>query len=326
MNTNTLLTDCNRYLVGLLRLQFTVSAEATSNAPMGAMLGRDDCPRRVSCCLLCNHTTMAKQLIILMCFRTMLLGAELHVHTDHRNLPYSNLPSQRLIRWRLDKYGPTFHYIKGDDNTTADFLSRSPLLEGKSVPSAENDPIDSFFVDLFDLSEPDMMVDCFLNDMFLNAPVPATPMNPVDYFQLHQYQQQQPGLWQLPQLDPLRYSYQPFGQVQLVCYRAPNAHNFRILVPDAVLPHLVYWYHHVLGHAGQDNLKKSLNDIYYHVQMSRAVDDRVRYCDACQRHKLMGPGYGALPPREASAAPFYEVAVDTIGPWTIVVNNMEVQF
>ena len=52
----------------------------------------------------------------------------------------------------------------------------------------------------------------------------------------------------------------------------------------------------------------------------------VQTCATCQQYKLLGPGYGKLPPREAPLAPWDEVAVDLIGPWKIQVNGQELIF
>jgi len=44
-------------------------------------------------------------------------------------------------------------------------------------------------------------------------------------------------------------------------------------------------------------------------------------CDYCQRYKAPGQGYGHVPPREDTARPWEEVAVDCVGPWTITLSN-----
>jgi hypothetical protein len=92
-----------------------------------------------------NYITMEKEMlsIVVEKFRSMLLGAEIHVHTDHKNLTFnSDIKTQRVLRWRTktEEFLPYLHYIKGEKNVLADNLSRlhrlpipATLAKGKKL-------------------------------------------------------------------------------------------------------------------------------------------------------------------------------------------------
>ena len=58
-------------------------------------------------------------------FKGILRGVEVTVHIVCLNLLYRNLPSQRMVRWRLllKKSHPLFKHVAGSENDTADALS-----------------------------------------------------------------------------------------------------------------------------------------------------------------------------------------------------------
>ena len=67
-------------------------------------------------------------------FRHILLGHDIVVHTDHKNIIYGNLTNDRLVRWRLllEEFGPTYVHVSGVDNVVADALSRMDIEEKPS--------------------------------------------------------------------------------------------------------------------------------------------------------------------------------------------------
>jgi transposase InsO family protein len=191
-----------------------------------------------------------------------------------------------------------------------------------SVVTSRDDDLETHTCSILD----DMACfDCFQSsddavECFVNFPADM-PVNPIAYPRIQQLQAQQAPLMALIQHDPVRYSLQPFGQSQIVCYRVPNQHNWRIYVPDALLPDLLKWYHYILNHPGAERLYRSLLLHFYHPQLKPRVEHHVQFCIDCQRFKRAGRGYGEMPPREALFQPFHEVAVDLIGPWAIQVGN-----
>jgi hypothetical protein len=99
----------------------------------------------------------------------MLLGAELHIYTDHKNILHVGDSSERRLRWisYVDEYGPNLHYIEGPHNVIADTFSRlsrkdvpSTLVGKKAAHSGSDSELEPLYLSLIDDEE---IRQCFLN-------------------------------------------------------------------------------------------------------------------------------------------------------------------
>ena len=114
---------------------------------------------------------------------------------------------------------------------------------------------------------------------------------------------------------------------EVLCYVKPGQDKnsqWKIVLPRKLLKPAIKWFHLVTGHPGEKRLEMTLRARYYHPEIRQEV---LRYkCDACQRHKLPGKGYGLLPEKDVKTQPFEEVAVDLIGPWEVKIHKKKVTF
>jgi len=82
-----------------------------------------------------RHTTTEKELLSIVetlkeC-QNMLLGQEIEVFTDHKNLVYKHFNTERVMQWRLllEEFRPKLTHVKGSNNIVADALSRLDIAE-----------------------------------------------------------------------------------------------------------------------------------------------------------------------------------------------------
>ena len=113
--------------------EFHIYTDA-SNYQLGAVIMQDDKPLAFYSRKLKDaqkkYTTGKKELLsiveTLKEFKNILWGQKLIVHTDHKNILYDKMASERVCRWRtmLEEYGAEFVHIAGEHNVIADALSR----------------------------------------------------------------------------------------------------------------------------------------------------------------------------------------------------------
>ena len=77
-----------------------------------------------------NYTTTEKGLLSIEAtlkeFHNILLGQQITVYTDHKNLTYKMFNTDRVMRWCLilEEFEPELKYIKVENNVIADALYR----------------------------------------------------------------------------------------------------------------------------------------------------------------------------------------------------------
>ena len=68
-------------------------------------------------------------------FRNILLGHQITVYTDYKNLTYKCFNTERVMRWRLilKAFGLELKYIKGENNIIDNALSRLEMSDNQDI-------------------------------------------------------------------------------------------------------------------------------------------------------------------------------------------------
>jgi hypothetical protein len=269
-----------------------------------------------------NYTTIEKELLgiveTLKQFRHMLLGAEIEVYTDHKNLTFQLLQyaTQRVLRWRLclEEYGAKFFYKKGSTNVVADALSRVPTSR------LERESQDTYWDPLFDsidgvycmtTADPDL-AECLLHDVeiaecFLEHPVfDDEGRVPFQFSTLKEYQTKCDALQQTLTQRLDRFYKKQFGAVNLICFYQNGID--KIVLTQELLPKVVQYYHEAMAYAeGMKRLAQTIKQHYHHRGIEAEAKRLIDSCEICARNKRGGKTYGETGPRDASVSPWQQV-------------------
>ena len=259
-----------------------------------------------------NRTMTEKELLAIVEtlkeFRNILLGHEIVVYTDHKNLTYKVFNTQRVMRWRLiiEEFGPTLVYLKGENNPVADALSRlhlEPPPKSECNDTVAEMPSSQKLAKAFPIKEED---------------VPTWTL-PISFKLLYREQVKDNNLKKRFKSNPKDYSIDKFlkdsqTERQLITYQG------KICVPETLQKRLVEWYHEMLLHPGETRTHKMIAQHFYWPNLRVLVRKVCKYCDLCQRTKKCtthNSKLGHLPPKQAEIIPWETLCVDPIGPYSI---------
>ena len=252
-----------------------------------------------------NYTTLEKELLsiveTLIEYRVFLLGRKIFVFSDHRNLTFTKMQSQRALRWRLiaEEYNIVIVHRKGASNTAADALSRLPLMD-TDVPSSVRQAEERFY------------------DAYLFYPVQnhMNALYPLDYSKLSNVQGMDQHLQDIVKEKPKQFKLIPRGDYEII-HRISDeaAPSWKIVIPVAHIDPVLEWFHRVLNHPGATRMYRTIGIHFYFPNMKAIIEDYCKTCDICQRIKGPFPKLGHLPLKVAEQNPWEEVQVDLVGPW-----------
>ena len=281
---------------------FEIHSDA-SDYQLGAVLSQDGKPLSFFSRKLTapqkNYTVTEKELLAIVeglkHFKNIIYGYPVKVFSDHKNLVHAATvsESQRVMRWRmiLEEYGPEIVHIKGEENTSADALSRLPKKAEDVQPNKK-----------------------VKHEMFAQE-VGKDAAFPLEYASIAEETKKE--LQASVELKDLLkdsksgyYNYDLEGH-KVIMYKKC------IYIPKSLRGRLIRWYHHFLCHPGGRRLSKTISQVYHWSGLQYQCEQYCKKCSICQKNKKRKVKYGHVPPKEVGTlVPWDTVHVDLIGPYT----------
>ena len=255
-----------------------------------------------------RYSTIEQEMLaiveVLKEYRNFLLGAEITIYTDHKNLLATSTINDRVFRWKqkIQEYNPTIKYNKGHINKETDALSCLPMMATQEgMETTLNHPP----VDLFN---------------------PILNSNPVELTCVQSHQQRDSALMRALEED-YHFSFLKLHKRSLITYSVPGSSKRAIDIPQTLQYPTIRWLHSILGHAGKTRLLANISSHFWFPKMGQFIIEHVRKRKYCQRCNKQTQKYDHLPPKNIDhLKPWDEVRVDLIGPWKVVINQFEYYF
>ena len=269
-------------------------------------------------------------------------------------------------RLLLEEFSPRFVYKKGETNVVADALSRLPRHDEetpslvKERPFAQpasvshnrtsksavsiGTPVDPQIDcssrraqlpdDIIDHGLHDSSQSCIFTDSALAECLMMYPRfdtqgrYPFHMETIASYQREDPSLKDEMSKHPDLYKTDKLHKVEIIMTR-PNKQttDWKIYIGKQMIVKLIEYYHLATAHAlGETRLYQTISRHFYHPLLVYAIKVYLSRCKTCQRMKKGARPYGLLSPRDATIAPWEEVHVDSLGPWTYKHKGITIRF
>ena len=242
-----------------------------------------------------RYTTTERELLsiveTLKEYRNILLGHEIEVFTDHKNLTFKQFNTERVMRWRLlvEEFGPKLTYIQGEKNVVADYLSRMNI-----------DP-------------QELAMDAFAGEPDTDFP----DEYPLSYKEIQYRQEKDNALQKLVREKPDQYQRKEHKHSDKVYHLIVDKED-KIVLPKALQLRATEWYHTHLLHQGETRMEFTMRQHYCWKGMRPTIMKVCRACNACKRLKARNKKFGELPPKPApEVVPWHTLCIDLIGPYKI---------
>ena len=310
--------------------EFHVYTDA-SDRQLGAVIMQDDKPlafysRKLNGAQR-RYTTGEQELLsiveTLKEYRNILLGQKVIVHTDHQNILYNKLSTDRVVRWRLllEEFGPEFKHVNGKDNVIADALSRLNTDEIEFGEPESTDEKGCFLA--YSITRMDSVTFEKVNDNQPTAEIMARSFIlkneeketdfPLAPKLIAKWQKRDKALQRKLLMDKGddKYRTRELEGVEVI------TENRKIYIPSKLQARVVAWYHEYLAHPGEKRTEETIRQNLTWPGLRSHVRQFCKTCRQCQLCKKQRKKYGLVSPKDVECTPWEQVHVDLIGPYEI---------
>ena len=243
---------------------------------------------------------------ILEHLRSMLLGQQLKVYCDNKNVMHMENCKGRLLQRissQIAEYSPDLIKIEGKDNAVADLLSR--IYEKEN-----NQPLEVFSIEQFPLSYKYISV--------------AQKQDPT----LSKYINYLQNLKSTTQLSPKDQNKLQYLKLQVEDGHSLLVHDNKLFIPQILIQEILIWTHNIYQHPGQTRFISILSSNLFWDTLHKDAKQYCAKCLTCKKGKTNPIQYGTLTPTniQQDTEPFEVIAIDIQGPLPMVTDEHNVTY